>query len=233
MPAVFRPALTSATRRTLITAFERETSINFCKLRTLLRSPSPAAVKIRCRSRRTSSSAWRQSIDDQPLTSSSGPFTTATPADMVTACAAPVVVVAMASNLSFGSGAIETLRLHKLTWPRQHPFGSGISPYPAGYPRPAAEEPLRSRPGFPSPFGIPAFASWPSCSRTGDRRPSRSAHRTAPPARTLSGFPRSTRVRHDRVGCPLNPGDGGVLPVGGSAVRPAPAASQRPAPTPR
>ncbi len=44
-------------------------------------------------------------------------------------------------------------------------------------------------------------------------------------ARTPSGFPRSTRVRHDRGGRPLNPGDGGVLPAGGSAVRPAPAAS--------
>jgi hypothetical protein len=27
------------------------------------------------------------------------------------------------------------------------------------------------------------------------------------------GFPRSTRMRHDRGGCPLYPGDGGVLPA--------------------
>jgi len=36
MPAVRRPALTSATRRTLSRAFERERSISFCRLRTLL-----------------------------------------------------------------------------------------------------------------------------------------------------------------------------------------------------
>ena len=28
--------------------------------------------------------------------------------------------------------------------------------------------------------------------------------------RTVTGFPRSTRVRHGRVGCPLNPGGDGI-----------------------
>lgn len=36
------------------------------------------------------------------------------------------------------------------------------------------------------------------------------------PERTPSGFPRSTQLRYDRGGRPLYPGDGGVLPVGGS-----------------
>jgi hypothetical protein len=36
------------------------------------------------------------------------------------------------------------------------------------------------------------------------------------PERTPSGFPRSTQLRYDRDGRPLYPGDGGVLPVGGS-----------------
>jgi hypothetical protein len=98
MPAVMRPALTSVTRRTLNWAFARERSINFCRLRTRFRSPACDAAKIRCRSRRTSSSAWSQSISNQVGASSSGPFTTATGA------AEAVCVISMASNLSFGSG---------------------------------------------------------------------------------------------------------------------------------
>ena len=38
IPAVMRPALTSATRRTAIRALARERSISFCKLRTFFRS---------------------------------------------------------------------------------------------------------------------------------------------------------------------------------------------------
>ena len=45
-------------------------------------------------------------------------------------------------------------------------------------------------------------------------------------ARTPSGFPRSTRLRCDRGGCPLYPGDGGALTTGRN-VRPRPAAVQR------
>jgi len=55
MPAVLRPPLTSVTRRTLSSVLARDRSINFCKLRTHLRSPTLLAVKIRCRKRRTSS----------------------------------------------------------------------------------------------------------------------------------------------------------------------------------
>ena len=61
-PAVRRPALRSVTRRTLISVFARERSINFCNRRTLARSPAFDAVKIRCRNRRTSASTRRQSI---------------------------------------------------------------------------------------------------------------------------------------------------------------------------
>jgi len=55
------------------------------------------------RSRRTSSSAWRQSIDHQSVGWSSGPFTITSPA--VGACACSSVLIVMASNLSFGSGS--------------------------------------------------------------------------------------------------------------------------------
>ena len=85
-------ALRSVTRRTLNSVFARERSINFCRLRTLARSPAFDAVKIRCRSRRTSSSTRRQSTACQSKGASSGPFTT------------PSTAV-VASNLSSGSGA--------------------------------------------------------------------------------------------------------------------------------
>jgi len=90
-PAVRRPALRSVTRRTLTSVFARDLIINFCRLRTLTRSPAFDAVKIRCRSRRTSSSTRRQSTWRQSKGASSGPFTT---------------TVAMASNLSSGSGVL-------------------------------------------------------------------------------------------------------------------------------
>ncbi len=41
---------------------------------------------------------------------------------------------AIASNLSFGSGAFGS-KLQWLTWSRQLPFGPGICPYPASYAR--------------------------------------------------------------------------------------------------
>ncbi len=91
-PAVRRPALRSVTRRTLKSVLARDLIINFCRLRTLFRSPAFDAVKIRCRSRRTSSSIRRQSTWRQSKGASSGPLTMPTAADM-------------ASNLSSGSGA--------------------------------------------------------------------------------------------------------------------------------
>ena len=100
IPAVMRPALTSATRRTAIRALARERSISFCKLRTFFRSPARDAVKIRCRRRRTSPSTRCQSIDSHARASPSGPFAPA---------------AAGASNLSFGSRVAVTAPLHRLT----------------------------------------------------------------------------------------------------------------------
>ena len=97
-PAVLRPALTSVTRRTLTSALLRERSISFCRLRTFFRSPACDAAKIRCRSRRTFSSAWPQSTWSQSGKSSSGPFT----ADGAAAAASRLPF--MVSNLPFGSG---------------------------------------------------------------------------------------------------------------------------------
>jgi hypothetical protein len=68
---------------------------------------------------------------------------------------------------------------------------------------------------FPDAFRPPAFASWPSCSRRGFGLP-HSRPTGQQRCRISTGFPRSTRVRNDRGGRPLYPGDGGVLPVEGS-----------------
>ena len=54
-----REAERDTARRTATSALPRERSNNFCRLRTRLRSPARDAAKIRCRSRRTFSSAWR------------------------------------------------------------------------------------------------------------------------------------------------------------------------------
>src|SRR6516225_2276751 len=114
-PAVLRPAFTSVTRRTLNRAFARERSISFCRLRTLFRSAALLAVKIRCRSRRTSPSTCRQSTAPQSRTSSSGPFTM------------------MVSNLPLSSSVSDHLLSTGSPDPRQLPFGPGIRPYPTSY----------------------------------------------------------------------------------------------------
>ena len=108
-PAVRRPALTSVTRRTPARVFARDRSINFWRLRTLFRSPALDAVKIRCRSRRTSSSTARQSTASQSRAASSGPFTT-TPTG-------PAV-----SNLSIGSDLYFIASSTGSPDPRQRPF---------------------------------------------------------------------------------------------------------------
>jgi hypothetical protein len=52
--------------------------------------------------------------------------------------------------------------------PRQHPFGSGQRPYPAGYPRRPAEE-LTNVSRFPAAFRLPALASWAILRPLGNR----------------------------------------------------------------
>ena len=74
IPAVLRPALRCVTCRTLTSVFDRLRSISFCRLLTLGQSCSRAALKIRCRSRRTSPSQARQSTAPHSSTPS-GPFT--------------------------------------------------------------------------------------------------------------------------------------------------------------
>ena len=87
--------------------------------------------------------------------------------------------------------------------------GPGMCPYPASYAgRPAKE--LVSSPRFPVAFRPPAFASRVILSPLGDWPSLRSAHRFLLPEPDPVGIPRSTRSSCDRVGCPLDPGDGGA-----------------------
>ena len=124
-PAVARPALSSVTRRTLSSALAWERSINFCRLRTLLRSPACVAVKILCRKRRTSSSTCRQSIDCQSRSSSSGPFTTTSP---ITADCPVVVGGAHGVQLALRFRCYFCESVTGSPGPRQHPFGFGPLP---------------------------------------------------------------------------------------------------------
>src|SRR6478752_4437635 len=222
-PAVLRPALRSVTRRTLRSVFARDRSINFCKLRTLLRSPALLAVKIRSRRRRTSSSVVPQSIASQSRWSSSGPFTTPTTTDVA------VCLVVMASNLPFGSGAIVSVSAQAhLT--RVSTLSGRASPYPASCPGPSTEEPSRvSR--FPAAFRPSAFASRVILCPPGNWSSSRSTDRTCwrPDPDGVTTF-RAHELRPGRVP-PVSRGRR-CSTRSASNPRPAPAASQRPAPKP-
>jgi hypothetical protein len=82
---------------------------------------------------------------------------------------------------------------------------------------------------FPAAFRLPAFASWASCSRHGIPPPSRLAYHHTIDVVDRTGFPRSARMRYDRVGCQLYPGSSGVHTTA-NRPRPPLADSQRPAP---
>ena len=134
--------------------------LSFCRLRTRLRSPSCVAVKICCRSRRTSSSTRRQSTASQSMISSSGPFT---------------ITV---SNLPIGCGVANQLLLTGSPDPRQLPFGPGSTPVSdqlCG--SHSAEEPNRAVAGFLSPFDRRRWLLGSSCARWGVAPSSRSAYR--------------------------------------------------------
>ena len=187
IPAVLRPALRCVTCRTLISVFDRERSISFWRLLTLGQSPSRVALKIRCRSRRTSRSQPDQSTQSQSTASrsvsggrSSGPFTISAP------------------NLSFGSSCFGK------------PFVKGSPAHVGALSRPGAPRPVSGQlceptsgglidlVRFPVAFRPPALASWASCTRRGLGPSLPPAYRHPLPAwRTPTGFPCSARMRHD------------------------------------
>src|SRR6266545_660336 len=193
-PAVPRPALRCVTCRTLTSVFDQLRSIIFCRFLTAARSPAFDALKILHRSRRTSSSCTGHTIASQSRFSSSGPFT---------------ITV---SNLPFGSGGVRRVVVQRLT---RHTSACFRSRAPGPVSGQLSETPPAGETGdngfrFPAAFRLPALASWASCSRHGIPPPSQLAYHHTPGAVDLTGFPRSARMRHDRVGCQLYPGSGGV-----------------------
>ena len=203
MPAVLRPALRCVTRRTLTSVFDRLRSINFCRLRTRLQvpvlrrleDPSPQSPYV---------VLDRAPVNGVPVevvvlrSVHRGDVAARRAAVPPSSCPTCPSVPASPSHRSKGSPG-----------PRQHPFGSGQSArYPASYPGHRWRDGVH-RPGFLLPFGHRHSLLGPSCSRRGVRPSSRSAYRPSD-ARTRTGFPRSTRARHDRGGCRLYPGSGGV-----------------------
>ena len=156
-------------------------------------------------SRRTSSSQACQPMASQAGNTPSGPFTVT---------ASTIVSVSMAPNLPFGSGGSDRIA-SKAHLPTSAPFRARAGARcPAGYAgRPA--EGLDDCPGFPSPYGAPAFASWASCSRQGPGPSLPPAYRQRLTAlRILTGFPRSACASRDRGGCPLDPEASGVHAAG-------------------
>jgi len=192
-PAVMRPALSSVTRRTLTSVFDRDRSISFCRLRTRLRSPACDAVKIRCRSRRTFSSAARHCTASQPGGPPSGPFTTAAPAPQ-RRLTYPSVPASSPSSLS----RAHLTRVSALS-------GPGISPVSGQLSKTAGGGASHHCPGFLLPFGCRHWLVGSSCSRSGTGPSLRSAYR-ARYARTRTGFPRSALRDTTGVGALSTPG---------------------------
>ena len=192
-------------------AFARDRSISFCRLRTFFRSPSCVAVKIRCRSRRTSSSTARQSTASQSRTSPSGPFT--------------VDGVQLAHRFRH----LHSLLLTGSPDPRQLPFGPGTRPYPTSYAAPSGGGAGSRGSRFPVAFRLSAFASWVILRPLGSSPSSRSAYR-----RSTAGPQRGCHVAHEQdstgQGAPFTPGTV-VRSRPATILRPAPAAFQRPVPT--
>ena len=160
-------------------------------------SPSRVALKIRCRSRRTSRSVAAQSMTSHSTAptslreGSSGPFTIG----CLTCPSVPAVDTARPQRLTCHTSARFRVR--------------APGPYPTSYARRSAEAPIRC-PGFLSPFGQPALASWASCSRHGLGSPYGRLTGSPQGFRTLTGFPRFPCARHGRGGRPLYPEASGV-----------------------
>ena len=84
---------------------------------------------------------------------------------------------------------------HRLTWSRQHPFGSGLRPYPAGSPGRAAATPRETGPGFPVAFRRNRHSLLDHPFPPQDRPSSRLAHRaTRPDSDGVSTF-RTCEIR--------------------------------------
>ena len=150
----------SVTRRTLSRAFARNGASASAGADPFQIPPRCVAVKIRCRSRRTSSSTRRQSTASQSRTSPSGPFT--------------VDGVQLAHRFRH----LQSAAPHRLTRPTSAPFRAGHH----ARIRPVMRQPFGGGadtrvPGFLSPFDRRRSLLGSSCARWGVAPSSRSAYR--------------------------------------------------------
>lgn len=137
-------------------------------------------------------------------------------------------------NLPFGSGSCLRVSFTGSPAHVSAPFGAGAPGPVSGQFSPGDQlEELSRCPAVPVAFRPPALASWACCSRQGILPSLPPAYRPPPGDRTLSGFPRSPRPRHGRVGCPLCAGDGGALPAGLTSPAGTRRLCQQPVPGPR
>ena len=145
-------------------------------------------------------------VDRQPVgDSSSGPFTTARPAACAVACptcpSVPGSISIASSQAHLATSAPFRVRAHARIRPViRGTAGGGAAHHVPRFPLPFGHR--HSLLGHPVPageIGLPHGRPTGTCQ-----------------ARTPTGFPRSAQLRCDRGGCPLYPGDGGVLPAGGS-----------------
>ena len=187
----------------MTSVFDQDRSIIFCKDLTFARSSSLTALKILRRSRPTLSSCSRQLMASHSKVTSSVPFTV------------------MVSNLSLGSG------VSGASSAKAHPPHVSLLSQPGT--RPGIRPVIRRAPGWRTGHTLPLSRC---LSATGIRflgvlfPPGNPAFLTvglpAAPRRryqTLTGFPRSARMRCGRAGCPLYPGGDGVpATIGASAV---------------
>ena len=155
IPAVLRPTLRCVTCRTLTSVFDRLRSISFCRFRTFAQSCSCAALKIRCRSRRTCPSCARQSILSHSAGASclrgwsSGPFASSRAA-IASANTCPVIGVQLALRFQ----RLKPPGFNSSPAPRQRAFAPGHpARYPASYTQPPSGGAGHNRRAFLLPFG--------------------------------------------------------------------------------
>ena len=181
IPAVLRPALRCVACRTDTNVFDRDRSINFCRFLTFGQSPFRVAVKIRCRSRRTLSSWWRQLMASQSGIRSvhSGP-----PSHRSWSCV----------QLALRFRRIGLFVLTDSPASRQPAHAAGTRPGIRPVMRDNQRRSRSHRLGFLSPFGHRhSLLGHPV--PPGVRPPLLSAYRPASARRTTTRFPCSARVR--------------------------------------
>jgi hypothetical protein len=164
-------------------------AVRNCRFLSVPRSPARAAVKIRCRSRRTLLSGERQSMASHTKTSFAGPFTVRCP----TCPPIPTELTSIRFTAHLPTSA-------PLSGPGHHGSVSGQLPSNGHL----EEQPHRC--GFLSAFAHRHSLLGHPVPARGFRHSLRLAYRTATAAQTLSGFPRSAHVRNDRGGCLLYSG---------------------------